>query len=71
MCVVETDKYSGFYTKRWPVENAKAVVFLKVKQLNLIHKGDDFRGIFAFYNTSIISTAILDVFQICQALINS
>ena len=37
----------------------------------MTHKGDDFCGIFAFYNTSIISAAILDVFQIFQALINS
>ena len=26
---------------------------------------------FVFYNTSIISAAIMDVFQICEALINS
>ena len=50
---------------------AKVVVFQKVKKSNLTHKGDDFYGIFVFYNTSIISAGILDVFQICQALINS
>ena len=42
----------------------------KIRISNLTHQGDDFCGIFTFYNTSIISAAILDVFQLFQALIN-
>jgi len=37
----------------------------------LTHKEDNLCSIFEFYNTSIITATILDVFKICQALINS
>ena len=37
----------------------------------MTHKVNDFCGIFSFYNTSIIGAAILDVFQLYQALIDS
>ena len=63
-------RQGSLYT-RWPVKDAKVVVFHKVKWSNLTHKGDDFCGIFAFYNTYIKSAAILNIFRICQALINS
>ena len=59
---------------RWPVKDTKVFVSNKVKESNLTIKGDYFCGIFAFYNTSIISAAnavLSDVVQICQALINS
>ena len=36
------------------LEYAKAVVLLKVKVLDLTHKGDDLCDIFAYHNTSII-----------------
>ena len=60
--------FTNNLTTRWPAKDAKVAVFHKVKKSNLTHKGDDFCGIFAFYNTSIISAAIYMFFKFVKLL---